>query len=80
MAYCDCPCDELVQVTPPSAWSMALPYVAQALVAAIVGINMGGRCDDCAAAARAARRLLPSLPMAVGALPPSCILFFARYL
>jgi hypothetical protein len=40
---CDCPCDDLVEVETPPRSVMALPYIAQALVVTIVGLNMGFR-------------------------------------
>jgi hypothetical protein len=43
VALCDCPCDDLVHVETPKMISMALPYIAQAAVVMIVGLNMGLR-------------------------------------
>ena len=40
---CDCPCDDLVEVESPPVSVMALPYIAQAIVVTIVGLNMGFR-------------------------------------
>lgn len=40
---CDCPCDDLVTVEAPTVLSMTLPYLAQAAVATIVGLNTGFR-------------------------------------
>ncbi len=41
--FCDCPCDDLVEVESPPMSVMALPYIAQAIVVTIVGLNMGFR-------------------------------------
>ncbi len=42
-AFCDCPCDDLVDNIKPKMISMALPYITQAVVVTIVGLNMGLR-------------------------------------
>jgi hypothetical protein len=43
VAFCDCPCDDLVDYKTPKMMSMALSYIAQAVVLTIVGLNMGLR-------------------------------------
>ncbi len=42
-SYCDCSCDDLVNIERPSVPTMVLGYLAQSLVVAIVGLNMGLR-------------------------------------
>jgi hypothetical protein len=41
--YCDCSCDDLVNIERPSVPIMVLGYLAQSLVVVIVGLNMGLR-------------------------------------
>ncbi len=43
IVLCDCPCDDFVEVESPPVSVMALPYIAQAIVVTIVGLNMGFR-------------------------------------
>ncbi len=43
VALCDCPCDDLVDYETPKMISMALSYIAQAVVVTIVGLNLGLR-------------------------------------
>jgi hypothetical protein len=40
---CECGCNDMVKVKKPSIAVMTLSFLAQALVASIVGLNMGFR-------------------------------------
>jgi hypothetical protein len=41
--YCDCSCDDYVDVVRPSLLTMIMSFVTQSLVVTVVGVNMGFR-------------------------------------